>query len=113
MFIWVSVGLAALIAGGAALIIYWDEIKNWVSEKFAQLSSKVKKAYANLLYKGGRLIKKIFFVEDGKPKVIENPRPQTLTLDQLEQAYRNGELTKEQYENLKKEIAVEVGSISR
>lgn len=113
MFTWTFIGLATLIAGGAVLIIYWDDIKSWVTEKFNQLSPRVRKAFANLIYKGRKLIKKIFFVEDGKAKVIDDPNPQPITLADLEKAYRNGELTKEQYESLLEELAVQVGSISR
>lgn len=113
MFTWIVATLGGLIIAGAC-IIYWDDIKDWALNKFNQIRNKVTKAFANLTYKAGRLYEKIFGLSpNGKPVVVggDSGDIQELTLEELYKAYINGELTREQYEALKKGMATQVAEM--
>lgn len=112
MFTWIAATLGGLIIAGAC-IIYWDDIKDWALEKFDQIRNRVTKAFANLIYKAGKLYEKIFGTDHGKIVVIENPNGvQEISLDELYEAYKRGELTYEQYIALKNEMATQIAEMS-
>lgn len=112
MFTWIAATLAGVILAGAC-IIYWDDIKKWALDKFNQIRNKVTIAYANLIYRAGCLYEKIFGASNGKIVVIDNPEGiQNLTLEELYEAYKRGELTYEQINALEKEMATQVAEIS-
>lgn len=111
MFTWIAVTLGGLILAGTC-IIYWNDIKNWALKKFDQIRNRVTKAFANLTYKAGRLYEKIFGLSNGRPVVVvDNEGIQELTLEELYEAYINGELTYDQYEALKKGMATQVAEM--
>ncbi len=111
MFTWIAVSLGSLILAGAC-IIYWNDIKAWALNKFDQIRNKVTKAFANLIYKAGRLYEKIFGASNGKVVVIDKPEGiQELTLEDLYKAYKRGELTYEQYKALEKEMSTQVAEM--
>lgn len=114
IFTWTLGTLAALIALGAC-IIYWDKIKEWAQNAFLNYGPKLRKAFANIYYKAGKLWKKIFGVNtDGKPVIVEpTDPPQILSLEELRRAYERGELTKEQYEALVREMSTQVAELSK
>lgn len=116
IFTQTAVTLATLLATGVAVcIIYWDKIKEWAINAFEKYGPSLKKAYANLYRKGNKLYKKIFGINDkGKPIVIEpTTPPQEITIEDLEKAGDNGELTPEQLAALKAQSATQVAELSR
>lgn len=101
MFTWlIAAGAAGLLGAGIAyLYINWTDIKDWAINQFQRLKERVRKAFAKLMWRAGKLIEKLYYAEEGKFYVVEG-QPREITQAQLQEEVNQGNLKQSEADEL-------------
>lgn len=107
LFTWL---IAAFVAG-AFVSTFFDEIMNWAKDVFNSLSASIKKAWVYIRRVPGAIQEFIRYILNGR--MVDEPKPQVTSWEEVEEMYKNGDIDKKTYEELKEKHLKKIGELER